>query len=191
MNKKTIMAVFMAAALFVSACGCAKKVKANQAKTPNLFGNPDKSRISERGVMPSSEAKTPVISDLRSAYSVIHWEMYSKIVSDSEFTVEPYISEAYDQNAPEEITMYVFAHNDDYEWNTEDAYAKIHGSPIHSIVDQEYNTVHTYWIKGMLPKDMPTGKYTMVFVLPDGSVDSMADFDLVQPDEAPEPLSID
>ena len=45
--------------------------------------------------------------------------------------------------------------------------------------------------KGMLPKDMPSGRYTMVFVLPDGSVDSMVDFNLVQPDEAPEPVGID
>ncbi|MBR5424877.1 MAG: hypothetical protein IK106_00005 [Clostridiales bacterium] len=216
-TNKTVLTALLAAAIMVSASGCKKKVaepkigagekvpvettsgeqseqeeeevKGTQ-KTPNLVGNPDKSRISESGVMPSSTAKEPVITDLRSAYSVINWQGYSEIVSGSEFTVEPYISDAYETTAPDEITMYVFRYNDDYAWNTEDAYAKIAGSPIRAIVDQEYNTVHTYWIKGNLPQDMPTGKYTMVFVLPDGSVDTMVDFMLCQPSEAPTPVPL-
>lgn len=216
-TNKTILTALLAAAIMVSASGCKKKVaepkigagekvpvettsgetseetekevKAAQ-KTPDLVGNPDKNRISRQGVMPNSDVKDPVISDMRSAYSVINWQGYSKIVSGSEFTVEPFISDKYETSAPQEIVMYVFAHNDDYAWNTEDAYARIIGSPINAIVDQEYNTVHTYWIKGDLPKDMPTGKYTMVFVLPDGTVDSMVDFNLCQPDEAPTPVPL-
>ena len=207
---KIMLTALLAAALLVSATGCAKqKTRADgklgseitssengtevlvARKAPDLAGKPDKSKISMKGVMPSSETAEPVIKDLRSAYSVINYEMYSKIVSGSEFTVEAIISDAYETNAPQEITMYVFAYDSCYEWNTEDAYAKIIGSPVNAIVDQEYNTIHTYWIKGMLPKDMPSGRYTMVFVLPDGTVDSMADFDLVQPSEAPAPMSID
>ena len=214
-TNKTILTALLAAAIMVSASGCKKKtadpkigagekvsvettsgeqsgngeVKGAQ-KTPNLVGNPDKNRISRQGVMPNSDVKDPVIADMRSAYSVINWQGYSKIVSGSEFTVEPLISDKYETNAPQEIVMYVFAYNDDYAWNTDDAYARIVGSPINAIVDQEYNTVHTYWIKGNLPQDMPTGKYTMVFVLPDGTVDSMVDFNLCQPDEAPTPVPL-
>ena len=212
---KIMLTALLTAALLMSATGCSKKTTKTKGETkraevtseqtsevngtevlvarkaPDLAGHPDKTRISESGVMPSSEAAKPVITDLRSAYSVINYEMYSKIVSGSEFTVEAIISDEYETTAPQEITMYVFAYDAAYEWNTEDAYATIKGSPINAIVDQEYNTIHTYWIKGMLPKEMPTGKYTMVFVLPDGTVDSMADFDLVQPSEAPAPMSID
>ena len=86
--------------------------------------------------MPNSDVKDPVIADMRSAYSVINWQGYSKIVSGSEFTVEPLISDKYDMNAPDEIVMYVFAYSDDYAWNTDDAYARIVGSPINAIVDQ-------------------------------------------------------
>lgn len=207
MNGKTLAAVLMAGILLVSASGCSKKVTANgenketeattvadketeAKKAADLSGNPDKENASERGVMRSLDAKDPVIVDLRSAYSEINWQMYSKIVSGSELTVEAMISDKYDMNAPSKITMYIFAHNDDYAWNKEDAFAKMEGAPCRPIVDQEYNTIHTYWIQGNLPKDMPTGKYTMVFVLPDGTVDSMKDFELVQPSEAPAPQSV-
>lgn len=208
MNGKTLAAVLMAAMLLISASGCSKKASANNEvpdknpettaaseetpakKNADLIGNPDTANASERGVMRSLDAKDPVIEDLRSAYSVINWEIYSKIVSGSEFTVEAIISDKYDMNAPSKMTLYVFAHNDDYAWNKEDAFAKMEGSACRPIVDQDYNTIHTYWIKGNLPKDMPTGKYTMVFVRPDGTVDSMKDFELVQPSEAPAPQSI-
>ncbi|MBR5418095.1 MAG: hypothetical protein IK109_08730 [Clostridiales bacterium] len=210
---KTVLTAVLAAALLVSATGCDKNTNARSDKKkstkitsevngtglvarrpPDLEGKPDKENKSEKGVMHSSEAKEPVISELRSAYSVINWEAYSEIVSGSEFTVEAYISEAYEESAPDEITMYVFQYNNDYEWCKDEAYAEIKGSPVRPIVGQngdQYETSHTYWIKGMLPKDMPSGRYTMVFVLPDGSVDSMVDFNLVQPNEAPEPIGID
>lgn len=218
---KTVLTAVLAAALLVSATGCgkSKNTRSGEKKSakissekkeketevngterlvarrpPDLEGKPDKENKSEKGVMHSSEAKEPVISEIRSAYSVINYMEYSEIVSGSEFTVEAYISEAYEKTAPEEITLYVFQYNLDYAWCKDEAYAEIKGSPIRPIVDQHgdlYETAHTYWIKGMLPKDMPTGIYTMVFVLPDGSVDSMVDFNLVQPDEAPEPVCID
>ena len=207
MNGKMLAAILMASILLVSASGCSKKVTANgesektttttvadketeAKKAADLSGNPDKENESEHGVMRSLDAKDPVIEDVRSAYSEINWQIYSKIVSGSELTVEAIISDKYDMNAPSKITMYVFAHNDDYAWNKEDAFAKMEGAPCRPIVDQEYNTIHTYWIQGNLPKDMPTGKYTMVFVLPDGTVDSMKDFELVQPSEAPAPQSV-
>lgn len=207
MNGKTIAAILMAGVLLIGASGCSKKVTANgesekteatttagqqdpAKKTADLFGNPDKENASGRGVMRSLDAKDPVIEDLRSAYSEINWKMYSKIVSGSELTVEAIISDKYDMDAPSKITMYVFAHNDDYAWNKEDAFAKMEGAPCRPIVDQEYNTIHTYWIQGNLPKDMPTGTYTMVFVLPDGTVDSVKDFELVQPSEAPAPEEV-
>jgi len=210
MNTKTILAVLMAAALMTGACGCARKVAANNdekkettsasttepeesetKKAADLQGNPDREHASEHGVMRSMEVKDPVIEDLRSAYSVINWELYSRIVSGSEFTVETTISGKYDENAPSEVTVYVFAYNEDYAWDIEDAYTQMKGGECRPIADQEYNTIHTYWIQGKLPEDMPSGKYTMVFVLPDGTVDSMADFDLVQPGQAPAPVSID
>ena len=203
-NGKTIAAILMAGALLISAGGCGKKVTANGEsnktgitttvgeKDPaaEIVGNPDKENASERGVMRSLDAKDPVIEELRSAYSEINWQLYSKIVSGSELTVEAIISDKYDMNAPGKITLYVFAYNDEYTWNTEDAFATMEGAPCRPIVDQSYNTIHTYWIQGNLPQEMPTGKYTMVFVLPDGTVDSMVDFDLVQPSEAPAPQAV-
>lgn len=207
MNKRAMMAYMMTAVLMIGACGCAKKVSANKAdkadktkggdipisavEARDLEGNPDLKQASERGLMNSLDAKNPVLSDIKSCYSVINYELYSKIVSGSELTVEPIIRDERDTDCPEEMTMYVFAYNDEYAWDFDNAYAKIVGSPIRCIIDQDYNTMHVYWFKGNLPKDMPTGKYTMVFVGPDGKVDSMADFDLVQPSEAPAPVGID
>jgi len=161
-------------------------------KDPDLFGDPDMESKTEKGLMTSKNAKNPVLKEMRSCYTVVDWRMYSELVTGSEFTVEPLIRDERDMDAPGNLTMYVFAYNEDYAWNTEDAYAKISGTACRVLNGNGYNTDHVYWIQGRLSDKIPSGKYTLVFVTPDKQVDSMMDIDLVRPDEAKqEPLEVD
>ncbi len=206
--KKRLMAAAMVLTMTMAMCGCKKndpKVKkvpvsqgsmtnvaAQNPSEPDLFGNPDTTKVSERGLMTSKDAKKPVISEIRSAYTVINWMLYSQLVSGSELTVEPIIREDRDADAPDEMVLYVFAYNEDYAWNKQDAYATITGSDCRPIVNQDFDTIHTYWMQGQLPADMPSGKYTFVFATTDGQVDSMTDVEIVKPQDAEkEPVAID
>lgn len=207
--KKRMMAVMMVLTMTMAMCGCkktqptSKRAEASREETqqaaaeqnrkaPDLFGNPDKTNVSERGLMTSKDAKKPILSDVRSAYTVINWMMYYQLVSGSELTVEPIIREDRDNDAPNEMMLYVFAYNEDYAWNKEDAYVTITGASCRPIVNQNFDTIHTYWMQGQLPANMPAGKYTFVFVTTDGQVDSMMDVGIVKPEDAEkEPVAID
>lgn len=206
--QKKMIAVAMILTMTMAMCGCKKndpKVKkvpvsqgnitnaaAQNLHEPDLFGNPDRSNVSERGLMTSKDAKKPILSEIRSAYTVINWMMYSQLVSGSELTVEPIIREDRDADAPNEMILYVFAYNEDYAWNKQDAYAEITGSDCRVLAGQDYGTIHVYWIQGQLPADMPAGKYTFVFATTDGQVDSMTDVEIVKPEDAEkEPVAID
>ncbi|MBR2750801.1 MAG: hypothetical protein IKD90_06700 [Clostridiales bacterium] len=208
MKKRTMAIMVLTMTMAFSACGkAAPSVKTSKiavnaqstsvgatapTKAPDLFGDPDTSKVGERGLMASKSVERPIISDIRSVYTVINWQLYSELVSGSELTVEPIISEARDEDAPNELLLYVFAYNEDYAWNKEDAIVKITGSSCHPIVDQDYNTIHVYWMQGRLPADMPSGKYTFVFATVEGQVDSMVDLEIVKPKDAKSaPVSID
>ena len=209
MKKRIMAVVVLAMTMTVSACGkaaprtsqteVAPMAQANtiatekqEKKAPDLFGNPDMSKITEKGLIPSAKADKPLLSELRSVYTVINWQMYSELVSGSELTVEPIVREDRDADAPDELDLYVFAYNEDYAWNKEDAIVKITGGSCHPIVASDSSTIHTYWMQGKLPEDMPSGKYTFVFATVDGKVDAMTDVEIVRPEEAKTaPQSID
>ena len=156
---------------------------------PNLFGNPDFDNPSDRNLLHSIDMENPSITDIRSAYSVIDWMMYPSIVSGSNFTVEVFAGDR--SVIPEKMTMYIFDYNSDYEWNTEDAYNVSESVICFPIIDSDYNTATTYYFNAFLPERMKSGQYTLVFVTPEGEVDSMWDFELIQPSESDAPEAID
>lgn len=212
MKKKTITALLLAMTMTFSACAEApnntKKGKKNDEPTttttaeptttttadpataPDLVGNPDMDKKTRIGMIPSKDAEKHFIEDIRSYCSVIDWVEYSPVVAGSELTVQPIVND--DMDPDQTIKMYIFAHNDDYAWNLDDAYAVFEGTLCHGIIIDQDKTCSEYWISDMLPKAMPTGEYTLVFVHEDGTVDSMLDIDLVATtSEATQHLEVD
>ena len=120
---------------------------------------------------------------------MIDWVEYSPAVAGSELTVQPIID--MDGPADQTIKMYVFAYNDDYAWNFEDAYAEFEGTRCNNVyIGDGQGSI--YWISDNLPKDMKSGRYTLVFVHNDGTVDAMMDIDLVSsPEEAKAHYEVD
>lgn len=183
MKKTTVMAAVLAASIMFSACAAntnthvrteteeTTQETTEPAKEPNLIGNPDFSSATEHGVMKSLDVENSWIEEVWGIESLIEWVSYAPVVSGSELTIQLMINDK--TSTGDTIKLYLFEKNDAYEWNTEDAYASFEGTACNV-----YNG-HEYWCKTVLPEGMPTATYTLVIVRPDGTVDSMKDFDIV------------
>lgn len=140
-------------------------------KEPNLFGNPDLENPVDDYFYVSKDVDTSWVTNEFAFYGLFDWIMYYPIVSGSELTAEfPINLEAVSGS---QIKLFIFEHNDDYAWNTDDAYSKFTGDACNTV------NGNVYWCKGYLPKEMETGVYTLVVTHMDGTVDCMYDFDVV------------
>ena len=84
------------------------------------------------------------------------------------------------------LTMYVFKQNDDYEWNKKEALEASKGN----YFEGGFPNLETGWTDGSgygFPVTIKTtseyGKYTLVFVREDDTVDAMVDFEVVKKDQ--------
>ncbi|MBR3057659.1 MAG: hypothetical protein IKG93_06770 [Clostridiales bacterium] len=162
-----------------------------RVKDPDLLGNPDTRNATKRGLMTSLDEKNPLIKEIYSCYCMKGMGMmYTEIVAGTQLTVE---AEIRDESAHEsnEITLMVFPYNSEYAWNKEEAIVSMKGAPCNPIVGENYETIHVFWIQGDLPTTMKAGKYSFVFVRNDGKVDSVMDLDVIDEDDAKEPLTVD
>ncbi|MCR5804372.1 MAG: hypothetical protein K6G47_08905 [Clostridia bacterium] len=140
-------------------------------KEPNLFGNPDLENPVDDYFYVSKDVDTSWVTNEFAFYGLFDWIMYYPIVSGSELTAEfPINPEAVSGS---QIKLFIFEHNDDYAWNTDDALSKFNGDACSTVNGD------VYWCKGYLPKGMETGVYTLVVTHMDGTVDCMYDFDVV------------
>lgn len=142
-----------------------------------LIGNPDLSSADEYGLCRSLDIEESWIDEVYTMYCKSNWVMYTPILSGSELTVELLSNGSADIG--DRVTVYIFEHNDDYVWNTEDAYASFEGELCNTVNGQ------LYYCDTILPDTFETGTYTLVVVRPDGTVDSCMDFDMIAtPEEA-------
>ena len=84
----------------------------------------------------------------------------------------------------EDLTVYVFDYDEDYKWNTEDAYASFEGTPVEDFQYRPGGTIelvdsNAILFQGKLPKKMEPGVYTMVFVDTENKIRGIKDCDLV------------
>lgn len=196
MKKAKALAAVLAVALMFSACSKTKTPKTSvraqktnttnetsyedpeeteeseeSRKEPNLIGNPDLENPVEGYFYISKDIDGPWVKSLDAFYGLLNWTEYYPMVSGSELTVELGVNNeaAHGSN----LKLYIFEYNEDYEWNTDDAYAKFTGDFCRTVNGD------IFWCQTTLPTNMPTGIYTCVVVHPDGTVDCMYDFDLV------------
>ena len=150
---------------------------------PNLFGNPIEDPFASPWFYRSLDASDSWIRDIWAVYGLLDWTEYGTIVAGSELTVE--LMTNTDVPYGSKIKLYIFAQNDDYAWNTQDAYASFTADFCRTVNGDQY------FGKTDLPTDMPTGVYTLVVVHEDGTVDCMYDFDVVETvDEAGEGAAV-
>ena len=147
-------------------------------KEPNLFGNPDLENPVRDYFYYSKDIDVSWVTEDFSFYGLLDWIMYYPMVSGSEVTAEFNINP--DAAHGSEIKLFIFEHNDDYAWNTDDAYTKFTGDACNTV------NGNVYWCKGMLPTGMKSGVYTLVVTHMDGTVDCMYDFDIVETAEEAE-----
>ena len=149
---------------------------------PNLFGNPDLDNPVSDWFYRSKDVESSWIDSLMAFYGLYDWNMTSPIVAGSELTAE---FEVNPEGYGDTIKLYVFDHNDDYAWNTKDAYTSFEATFCRTVnADQYYGT-------GYLPADMETGVYTLVVTRPDGTVECMYDFDVAADFDEAEAMPVD
>ena len=194
MKKTTALAAVLAVSLMFSACTETKNRNSSKRsgkritetteteesgtteeteeskKGSNLIGNPDLYHRSGYFYW-SKDIDESWVNCMYSCYGVLDWVEYYPIVSGSELTVELEINTDIDYG--KDIKLFVFDHNDDYEWNTDDAYVKFNGDFCRTVNGD------IYWCQTTLPTGMASGVYTLVITHTDGTVDCMYDFDIV------------
>ena len=213
MKKKSVAAIALAFTLTLSACATEPSAKRRKAEPsedpttttepgetseqnasepgnePDLFGNPDLEGRHNGGLMTSLDVDDPLLIDIYTCYSMEGLgTMYSDIVSGADLTVEVGYHDTSDISH-NGLEMYVFAYNEEYAWNTNDAYVKLHGDPCSCYVGDSIKPL--FWINGTLPDNMDPGMYTLVFVRDDGVVDAVSDIRVVKEGQVRETYVVD
>lgn len=146
---------------------------------PNLVGNPDLDFPMKNWLYQSEDVETPWVSGMICCHGVdimTTGVIYEPPIPFSNLVVMAQANP--EAECGSEITCYVFEHNDDYAWNTDDAWL---------VFEAEYNEsseIGDYYHGKAKLGLMPYGVYTLVMVRPDGTVDSMYDFDIVSKEDA-------